>query len=234
MNKNTNADAKLISQGVEALIDRLKSDGVNAGKDEADKIVRQAREQANQIINQANAEAKKMINEAHQHIQQEKKAAEDALQLAARNMRLELRQTLIDRFKDEVKRLVHAELQNEKTIRQLILMLTCQSAEKLQQLHDKSIEITLPKTVLAFEEIKQNPTLLKTDPLKHLVQGVTSEMLREGVTLKVNTLNQTETGLTVKIVGSDIQMDLTESAITEMILKHLQPRFRALLEGLMQ
>lgn len=234
MSKHTNPDAKLISQGVEALIDRLKSDGVNAGKDEADKIVRQAKEQANQIINQANAEAKKMINDAHLHIQQEKKAAEDALQLAARNMRLELRQKLIDRFKDEVKRLVHAELQNNDTIRQLILMLTCESATQLQKMHDKAIEINLPNTVLAFDEIKQNPGLLKTDPLKYLVQGVTSKMLREGVTLKVNTLNQSETGLTVKIVGNDIQMDLTETAITELILKHLQPRFRALLEGLMQ
>lgn len=234
MNNNTGSDSKLISQGVEALIERLKSEGVAAGKSEADKVLQQAKAQADKILNQASAEAKKMMNEAHLRIQHEKKAAEDALQLAARNMRLELKQKLVNRFKEEVKFLVHAELQNEETIKQLISMIVCQSAEQLNGMQDKEIEIELPATVLSFEEIKQNPDCLKSDPLKKLVQCVTSNMLRNGVTLKVNTTNQAETGLTVKIVGDDIEMDLTESAITQMILKHLQPRFRALMEGLMK
>lgn len=225
---------EIISHGVEALIERLKNNGVEAGKTEADTLIKQAREQADKILNDARDEANMLLKNAHEKIQQEKQAGIDALELAARNMRLELRQLMINRFKEEVKRLVHKELDNEAIIRQLILLLTIDTAEQLQKFKESEIEIQLPEKVLDFDKIRNNPKLLENDPLKKLVQGTTSSMLRAGMSLKVNTENKREVGIKVRIVGEDIEMDLTEAAITEILLKHLQPRFRALLEGLLQ
>lgn len=233
MTEKQKDSAGVISQGVEALIERLKQDGVQAGKLTADNTIKQAQEQANKILKNARDEAQAYIDTAHKKIQQEKRAAEDALQLAARNMRLELRERLIERFKEEVSRLVHKELTNEATIRQLILILALDNAEQLQQIRNKEIQIELPATVLDFEQIRKNPKLLEKDPLKQLVQGVTSQMLREGMTVKINS-NKPEVGIKVRILDEGIEMDLTEEAISELLLKHLQPRFRALLEGLLQ
>ena len=87
--------------------------------------------------------------------------------------------------------------------------------------------------VLDFEEIRKNPDMLENDPLKHLVQGATRKILSEGVSMKINTANAGEVGVKVRIMGSGVELDLTENAITELLMKHLQPRFRALLEGLM-
>ena len=70
--------------------------------------------------------------------------------------------------------------------------------------------------------------------LEKLVQGTTSVMLKSGIDLKINTEDKGEVGIKVRIVGEDIEMDLTEEAISELLMKHLQPRFRALLEGLLQ
>ncbi len=233
MTNNKDHKNEIISHGVESLIERLKNNGVQAGKTEADNIIKQAQEQADKIINDARDEENLLISNAHKKIQQEKQAAIDALELAARNMRLELRQRMISRFKEEVKRLVHKELDNESIIRQIILLLAVDTAEQLQKFKDSKIEIQLPEKVLDFDKIRNNPKLLENDPLKKLVQGATSEMLRAGMNLKVHT-DKREVGIKVRIVGEDIELDLTEEAITDILLKHLQPRFRALLEGLLQ
>lgn len=234
MTNNTENKTELISHGIESLIERLKNDGVQAGKSEADSIIKQAQEEANRITNEAQNEATQLINQANKKIQQEKQAAIDALGLAARNMRLELRLQLINRFKEEVKRLVHKELKNETTVRQLILLLTLDTAEQLQKFKESEIEIQLPEKALDFDKIRNNPKLLENDPLKQLVQGATSQMLREGMNIKIDTEDKRDLGVKVRIVGENIEMDLSEEAISELLLKHLQPRFRALLEGLLQ
>lgn len=225
--------ANIISQGVETLIERLKQDGVNAGKEEAARLIREAQEKANKILNEAQAKSKAMQDEAHQLIQQEKKAAEDALQLAARNMRLELRQNLIDRFSQEVRRLVHKELDAKDTLRQLILLIASDTAEQLHAFKAKNIEIELPKKVLDFDEIRKNPELMEQDPLKTLVQNLTRQMLREGMHVRVNQQHDAA-GIKVHLVDEEIVLDLTEDAVSNLLIKHMQPRFRALLEGLLQ
>lgn len=224
----------ILSHGIEDLIDRLKSEGVTAGKNQADEIIKQAKDKAEQIINDARHEAKLYLEVAHNKIKSEQQAAENALQLAARNMRLELRQNFINRFTNEVKRLVGKELSNETTIRQLILLLTTDTAEALQAFKNEHIEIQLPTQTLDFEHIRKNPRLLDGDVLKLLVQGVTSEMLKDGVELKVRTDSNDFVGIKIRIVNNGIEMDLTDEAITTLLLKHIQPRFRALLEGLLQ
>lgn len=226
--------ANMISQGVETLIERLKQDGVKAGKEEAVRLINEAQEKANAILNNAQAKSKAMMEEAHQVIQQEKKAAEDALQLAARNMRLELRQKLIDRFTQEVRHLVHKELDDKDMLRQLILIVATDTAEQLHAFKTKNIDIELPKKVLDFEEIRKNPELLEHDPLKILVQSVTRQMFREGMNVRVNEQESNSAGIKVHLVDDEIVLDLTEDAVSNLLIKHMQPRFRALLEGLLQ
>jgi V/A-type H+-transporting ATPase subunit E len=225
---------KMITHGVESLINRLKNDGVQAGKTEADKIIKDAQNQANKILNEARMEADNLLNHATKKIQQERQAALDALEIAARNMRLEIRQRMTNRLKEEVQRLVHKDLDNETTIHQLIQLLTIDSAEKLKEFTNSKIEIYLPEKALDFEKIRNHPELLVNDPLKQLVQGTTNVMFKSGIELKINTDKKNEVGIKVRVVDEDIEIDLTEEAISALLLKHLQPRFRALLEGLLR
>ncbi|MCW8445524.1 hypothetical protein OQJ05_15890 [Fluoribacter gormanii] len=234
MEPKQNQAANMISQGVETLIERLKQDGVNAGKEEAARLISEAQEKANTILNNAQTKSKAMMDEAHQVIQQEKKAAEDALQLAARNMRLELRQNLIDRFTQEVRCLVHKELDDKDVLRQLILLIATDSVEQLHAFKAKNIEIELPPKVLDFDEIRKNPELLEKDFLKTMVKCLTGRMLREGMSMRVNQQENKIAGIRVHLVNEDIVLDLTEDAVSSLLIKHMQPRFRALLEGLLQ
>ncbi|MBL7478433.1 hypothetical protein [Legionella bononiensis] len=223
-----------ISQGIETLIDKLKQNGVNAGKEEAEKIINAAQEKANKMLNDAQLKVKALMEEEHQYILKEKKAAEDALLLAARNMRIELRQKLIDRFSLEVKRLVHKELDNENTLRELIILLGINTVEQLNAFKAKNIEIQLPEKALDFDEIRKNPDLMDGDSLKTLVQCITNKMLQEGMQVRINSSNTHMTGLKIHLIDEDIVLDLSEEAVSQLLIKHMQPRFRALLEGLLQ
>ncbi|MGL5741105.1 MAG: hypothetical protein ACRCXC_00405 [Legionella sp.] len=42
------------------------------------------------------------------------------------------------------------------------------------------------------------------------------------------------TWIKVHLVDAEIVLDLTEDAVSSLLIKHMQPRFRALLEGLLQ
>ncbi|KTC84455.1 hypothetical protein [Legionella brunensis] len=223
----------IISQGIETLIDRLKQEGVNAGKAEAEQIINEARLKANELLNRAQEQSQMLLNKAHQEILNEKQAAEDALQLAARNMRLELRQNLMDRFAQEVQRIAHKELNNEELIRQLIFLIATDIKVQMTAFKAKKVEIELPKTVLDFEEIKKNPSLMEKDLLKELVQSITHQMLKAGMSVKVNQTEQVA-GIKVHLMDEEIVLDITEEAVSKLLIKHMQPRFRALLEGLLK
>ena len=61
------------------------------------------------------------------------------------------------------------------------------------------------------------------------VLGISSNMLREGV--EIIPSSEVEGGARVRVVGEDLEIDLTNEAISKLLLKHLLPRYRAILEG---
>ncbi|RUR08347.1 hypothetical protein [Legionella sp. km772] len=226
--------ANVISHGIEALIERLKEEGVARGKEEEERIINDAQIKANDLLNNAQKKAKSLVDEANQSIQKEKKAMEDALALAAKNMRLELRQNLMDRFSQEIRRLVHKELDNEAMIRQLILMIASDSVKQIQDFNAQKMELHLPEKILDFEDIRKNPDLLAQDQLKNLVQSLTHKMFKEGMSVQVNPDSRKPAGIKISLVDEEIVLDLSEEAVSSLLIKHMQPRFRALLEGLLQ
>jgi V/A-type H+-transporting ATPase subunit E len=54
-------------------------------------------------------------------------------------------------------------------------------------------------------------------------------MLREGMQFGV--FEDGEAGIRVRLVEEDVQIEVTESAISQLLLRHMLPRFRALLRG---
>ena len=59
-------------------------------------------------------------------------------------------------------------------------------------------------------------------------------MLTEGMSFKINPNDEKSAGIKVYLENEDIVLDLSEEAVSSLLVKHMQPRFRALLEGLLQ
>ncbi|MEL7525924.1 MAG: hypothetical protein AAFN16_09155, partial [Pseudomonadota bacterium] len=72
--------------GVQALIDRLKSEGVSAGQSEGDEILSKAKARADEIVSEAQKRADALIADARTEAAKEKAATEDGLKVAARDL----------------------------------------------------------------------------------------------------------------------------------------------------
>ena len=110
-----------VTSGVQELIHRLRDEGVEAGRQKSDQILREAQEQASRIVAQANAEAEETLSKARREIETEKAAAIESLRVAIRDTELKMEAGLKAGFAAHVKRLVSVELGDREFLRQVIL-----------------------------------------------------------------------------------------------------------------
>jgi V/A-type H+-transporting ATPase subunit E len=212
------------SQGVEALIGRLRDSGIAQGRAEADALVDAARREAAEIAAAARREAEEIVVRAKEEGGKISAAAQGALALASRDTVLAMESQLIDHFQNMLRRLVKGTLEDSAFLQRLILEVAGTAAPQQGRL-----EVLLPATVTSLDELRKKPEEAKPGSLMHFVLSAGAGMLREGVTFGVS--DDFQAGIRVKLVGEDMQVELTERAISQLLLRHVLPRFRALLRG---
>jgi len=222
----------IASSGVEALLERLKNEGVNAGQEKAESIVTNAQKRAEWIIETAELEAKEILDQARKEQADLKSAGIDALQLAARDAFLKLRDTLLGSFSDEVMRVVGEQMADESLTEQLILALAGSVREQAGIDKSKNIVISLPENIVGVEELRQNPEELKQGNLSQYTASIAANLLRAGVSFEVD--GNIKGGLSVRLVDEAMVIDFTDETVSALLLEHIQPRFRALLQGIVK
>ena len=224
--------SQLPSQGIDALITRLREQGVSAGREEAEKIVADARAMAKQIVDKAKQEAKQHIEASHKEADAFQAAGVAAIQMAMRDTILDMKSHLMQQFSSDVKRLVSRNLQDEALLRQMILEVAGRARESVDAAGASELEIVLPEEVVGLNELRNNPDELRRGKLTHFVLGLSDEILRKGVTFSSS--DEHEAGIRIHMVDKDVSLDLTDESIAALLLEHLQPRFRAILEGIVK
>jgi len=222
----------IASSGVEALLERLKNEGVVAGQEKAESIVNNAQKRAEWIIETAELEAKEILEQARKEERAIKSAGVDALQLAARDAFLKLRDTLLGSFSDEVMRVVGEQMIDKSFTEQLILELVGAVRDKSGIDSSEKIVISLPENVIGIEELRNNPEELKQGTLSHYTASIAANLLREGVSFDVS--DEIKAGLSVRLVNESMVIDFTDETVSALLLEHIQPRFRALLQGIVK
>ncbi len=220
------------ASGVDALIAKLRDQGVSAGRGEADKIVAAAQAQAKQIVDKANAEAKAHLAAAHKEGDAYQSAGEEAVKTAMRDTVLDMKSRLMQRFGADVRRLTSEELGNDDTLKQMILELVGRVRKDAGTDKAGSVEVVLPEKVAGLDELRKNPAELQKGRATKYALGLTDQMLREGVTFSAS--DDVKAGVKIRMVEGDITIDLTDEAVAALLLQHLQPRFRAVLEGIVK
>jgi V/A-type H+/Na+-transporting ATPase subunit E len=216
-----------VSSGVQALIARLKDDGVEAGQKKAAELIQKATEQAAQIVAEARAEAEEIIKKGRTDIEVERTASQEAFKVAIRDTRLKLGEELKAEFASQVRRLVSAELQDRDFLRQILLTIAGRATAGVPE--DQPLEVLVCQEVFANGEACKGVTETSKEALRHFVLGVSGEMLREGVELKPS--GDIQAGFRIRLVGEDVEIDLTDKALSDLILKHLLPRYRNIVAG---
>jgi len=212
------------SKGIEELIELLKNKGVVAGKAESTRIVEDAERRADWLITQAKEEAARIRAEAERDAKFIHQAGKDNLHTAFRDIKLRLKDELSNQFANQLKELIQHELANPDTLKSLL-----QQAASRVELKDEPMDIILPDKVLGLEALRQDPGSLKSGPLMEVLSDVTRKLFQSEVHFKTGSSHQG--GIVFSLKEGEIHVELTDDALTELLLHHLQPRFRAVLEG---
>lgn len=211
------------SSGVQELITRIRDDGVQAGNQRAEEIIAEARKEAARVVAESQTQAEEIQNEAADEIESFKQAALESLKLAARDTRLQLEAEVLASFEAHVKRLVAPVTFDGSFVRALIMVLAGQVADQYPR--DQQLEIFV-SDMLAGRD-RENPDMDRT--IRENVLGISGNMLREGV--EIIPSSDVPGGARIKLVGEDLEIDMTDDAISRLLLKHMLPRYKSILEG---
>lgn len=105
-----------MSQQIQELINKIKSDGINEAQVKAKHIEDEAHKKAGEILNEAKAKAQKIISDAQQDTLKMQKAAEVAIAQAGRNSMLSLRKEIEVMLKNIVLKQVRDSLTPQQTV----------------------------------------------------------------------------------------------------------------------
>jgi V/A-type H+-transporting ATPase subunit E len=212
------------SAGVETLIGRLREEGITQGRHQAEAIVTEAQQQAADLVATAQREADAILAKAKADADKLKAAGEDAIRLAMRDTILALEGDLLKAFTDRLHRLVKGALTDPAFLQRLMLEVAGRAAPTSER-----AELLLPADLVSLEDLQSKPEEAAPGTLMHFVLSLGGGMLRDGMQFGVS--EDGEAGIRVRLVDEDVQIDLTESAISQLLLRHMLPRFRALLRG---
>ena len=228
MSKSADTQSQHIASGVETLIQRLREEGVNEGRNEAEKLLSDAETRAKWVVSQAREEAARILKSARDDAQRQKTATEEAMQVAARDALLSVKTDLTHQFAYKVRRLVAENVSKEDLLQKMILEVVGLMRGEIDG--NEPAEVILPRDVVGVEDLRRRPEELREGSLSKFVLAEAGDMVREGVRFGVS--EDDEGGLRISLKGGDLTLDLTDKAVADLILQHLQPRFRALLEGI--
>jgi V/A-type H+-transporting ATPase subunit E len=225
----TDKQASLASSGVEALIERLREEGVASGRAAAQEIEAEARRHAAQIVQEAKEHAAQLVAGARRESHALQQGGEEALRIAMRDTVLHLKGQLMEQFSAEVRRLIAVAMDQEEFLKQLILEVAGRAREQAGVDAGQPVRVLLPRALVGLEELRRNPLELSEGSLSHFVLSVAGNVLAEGVSFGV--AEDDTRGICLHLEDKNVEIELTDEAVSALLLQHLQPRFRAILEG---
>lgn len=213
------AQPSLPSSGVQELVQKLREEGVAAGRRDAEQIVAAAREEAARIVAEARRDAEETTRASHAVVETERQAAHAALDLAARDAMLQLREQLEVTFVRRLQSLTAAALQEPDVLVDLVVRVLRQVLGSGPS--DERAQLLIP------EAWRQDPPVAAA--LDQLVATLSMDLLRGGVDL----VPQPRPGAGVRIHLADrgIELAVTDETLAALLLERLLPRFRVLFES---
>jgi len=221
-------EQRMVSSGVQDLIARLRDDGVKAGREKAEQVLQEAQEEAAKIIAEAKTQADEILSRAKVQIERERNACMGSLKTAIRDTELKMESELKVDFAAHVRRLVSIEMGDREFIKQCILAVSGMATGNMV-CEGQPVEVLLPKELFETDESGSRLTPEGKERMHHLVLGISADMLREGVELKPS--RNLKRGIRVRLVGEDLEIDLSDKAISDLLLENLLPRYQAIVRG---
>lgn len=193
---------------LESLIEKIKQEGIEEARQTSQEILAKAQAEAAATVEQAQNEAARIVEEGKAAAARFQQNAERALQQAARDTVLSLKERINELFDRVFKREVGQALSPE-FLSQLIQNLVTQWAR------DGAAEV-----VVSAED---------KEKLEALLFAGLRQQLRDGVVLRVG--DSIGKGFRIGMRGEGVYYDFSDETIAEVLKSFLNPMLQALLNG---
>ena len=195
---------------LQALIDQIKKDGVEAAVTEAESVLKAAKEEAEKIISDAKSQAEKYLLDAKHENERMVKSSEDAIRQAGRN--------LLISFRESVTKELNAIVSENVT--------AVYSSDAFAQLVVKAVEGWAGKP-----DAEDITVIMNSEDLKSLEETLLAglkEKMINGVTFKSN--DNFDGGFRIAVNNGGAYYDYSAEAVVDMLANYLSPKVTALLK----
>ena len=189
---------KKMAQQVQDLINKIKTEGIQAAEQKAAEIEAAARHKSDAIINDAKKRAEEMISEAKADIKKSQHSSEIALQQSSRNMLLSLRKEIQSLLKNNILNSTSEALNTEQLA--------------------KIIQTTVNNYTNKATAVENVKLLLNADDLKKLKDGFLSDLqkrLKGSVEFKSS--QDIGKGFVVSFDNGKSSFDFTDRSLAEYL-----------------
>ncbi len=192
---------------LENLIEKLKTEGVQAARKQSDEIIKNAGDEARKIVDTAQNESKQIIKQAKQEAEKFKASAEAAIKQASRDLILVIKEKIIGLF--------------DKTLK-------VQIKEPLSQDFLKELIINFVKQVQTQDAVEVIINEGEKEKLLKFLQTSLKKELKNDVEIKVS--NRITKGFRIGVKGQDVYYDFTDESIVAALKEFLNPSLAKLME----
>ena len=186
---------------------QLREDGIEAAKEEAAKILADARKEAEKIITAAKSEASKAEKEAQNRISQNKDASKSEMRMVERDIIIGLKKKIEEIGTALLKNKVAETLNSEEILKVSVTELL------KNQNNGKGWEVALSEKI--------------AEPLANVVIATFKE---NGATAKL-TAGLKKAGFEARADGENVVFEVTDESVTETFRKLLSPELKKMLEA---
>ena len=191
-----------MSYQVQELIDKIKTDGVEAASAEAKEIKQTAKNEAKRIIEEAELKARQMIADADQETKKMRESAEISLKQSSRDMLLSLRK----KIETILNRIIHEEVSGSL------------KSEQLAEL----IGLVIEKALDQKEEFDAVQVALSKNDLEHIEKGFVAKLqrkLKEPIEFKAS--DDIGGGFTISFDGGKSSFDFSDESLAQYLSRFL-------------
>ena len=199
-----------MTEELQQLLDRIRTEGVEKAQAEAQALVEQARREAGEIVAKAKAEAEAFRETAQRDADAYQRRAEQSIRQAARDVLIQVEQDLVGRFEGLLSREVGAAVADEAAFRKWV----SEAVAAYLKGGDKQVEV-----VVGGAAAEQAAGLLA-----RLRQEAGTP---EGITITPNPAFPV--GFTLRLQGGRVAYSFTAEAITAALARLLRPQLAKLL-----
>ncbi|OGX39376.1 MAG: hypothetical protein A3D87_08855 [Omnitrophica WOR_2 bacterium RIFCSPHIGHO2_02_FULL_50_17] len=200
-----------MSQQVQELINKIKTEGLQAAQEQAKEIEAEAQKNAREITDNAQRRAQQMIAEAETTIKKREESAKTALQQSGRDMLLSLRKEI------------------EKTLRGIVTAKVGEAltadrlSHMIREVSQKAIEQDLAAKGL---EVALNP-----QDFKILGNGFLAELQKQlKKPLELKSADDIGKGFTISFDQGKSRFDFTDASLADYLSAYLNEQVAALLK----